>query len=97
MTLDERIEAGKVAARTAFYGPATFDQAMEAGIRAFAPELFTSPPTGWIAPDTATPEMVAAGMKVWDERMKGGHRSWPEMMEAVFEAARDAYLNREGK
>ena len=86
MTLDERIEAGKVAARTAFYGPATFDQAMEAGIRAFAPELFTSPPTGWIAPRELTEEMLAATSM-----------EPKAFVMMAYEDMRDAYLNREGK
>lgn len=51
---------------------------------AFAPELFASPPTHWIAPMTPTPEIAEALDYV---EYGNPERSWRLM--------RDAYLNRE--
>lgn len=69
------------------------------------PELFTSPPTMWLAPMTPTPEMLRVGF-LTDERMgmeKQPGSTWrplnepTEVITQVFEDMRDAHLNREGK
>lgn len=52
------------------------------------PELFTSPPTGWIAPWEAAEGMVTA----MSDLDSNGRYEWLR-----WSGARDAYLNREGK
>lgn len=61
---------------------------------AFAPELFSSPPTHWIAPWKATEEMVEAFAE-----KQATYPTWANDTYARegFKAARDAYLNREGE
>ena len=57
------------------------------------PELTSSPPTHWVAPMTMTDEMVNAGGYALQS-----HCSFTmDAARIAYEAARDAYLNREGK
>lgn len=92
MTLDERIEA---AARAV--DPAVWDQMDEEErtaqyaevARVFAaafPELFTSPPTMWLAP-----------MEISDDMRKVMPMVFAQEPANMWRAARDAHLNREGK
>ena len=57
------------------------------------PELFTSPPTMWLAPMEASEDMVNAGGYALQS-----HCSFTmDAARIAYIAARDAYLNREGK
>ena len=100
MTLDERIEAGKLRMATVAtvmqvqLSRLQIEALANAANHAFAPELFTSPPTMWLAPMEASEEMTYAAAEV----MEGSHIPIIEDTFALaFIKARDAHLNREGK
>jgi hypothetical protein len=94
MTLDDRIEAAARELAMIFggteltYMPGPATKVLQAAF----PELFSSPPTGWIAPWRATEEMT-------DIDVEAGGLSYlaPKALGEAFEDMRDAYLNREGK
>lgn len=64
-------------------------------LRAAFPELFSSPPTGWLAPIEATDEMFEAWVKA------GGAFPSTDPARTVFDSdwrwVRDAYLSRQVK
>src|SRR3990167_4657999 len=98
MTLDERIEA---AARALVFddgiGPMEdlLDEAQDEyrgtaviALQAAFPELFTTPPSAWLAPMKATKQMQHAG----DQAIFGGNDCECDE-ERIYEAMRDSHLN----
>lgn len=103
MTLQERKAAAVVALSEAITEAMEAGKALKDGTmlafrlnadaekicRAFAPELFTVPPTGWIAPTAVDDEMQKAG---WEVQPLGPCCDWD--MKTIFEAMGDNYRAR---
>jgi hypothetical protein len=91
MVLEERIEAAADAIFETRYndGPA-LDLARDA-IRAAFPELFTDPPTAWIAPWEADGVMAIAGAH--STTVNDFEFDPYQAMEFAFDAMRDSHLS----
>lgn len=112
MTLEERIEAATDAYLGALGLKGRAGSGLKADakaiVRAFAPELFTNPPTMWLAPMEVTKEMADAGGNTledckdsgWDSGPDGeGYNTYEYIIQGaqtkIFDAMRDAYLQQE--
>jgi hypothetical protein len=91
--LDRRIEA-----MLKIIGPSNRCLA-EALARAFAPELFVTPPTHWLAPLEVSREMYNAYVKALPPIIKGNMQKCSRRNKAKlrFAAMRDAYLAKQSE